>query len=313
MIYSLIVIIAIVLLVVATYLSYRGEVLSAQERLQALQNQTETANTNGNSNELGINWTEGSQALEQLGDKLGRSGYLTSAARKKVTRLGILAVTVCALIPAVVFGTQVGLGSALVAAFIGCYLGLTTFLYYLRFKVRDYERELLFQTPLFLEAMILLVESGMGILPAIEAVAKTKEETNANNPLTVIFRLVYNLAAHGLPFGQALELVANATDSRLLRHVLLHLDISGNEGGELIPSLRSLSDHAHTEWKLSVEHRVRRLENFVVFPVFASVLGLMLLTASVPIVPLLSLKDSLDNRQQFNQISIDPNPLARTR
>ena len=89
------------------------------------------------------------------------------------------------------------------------------------------------------------------------------------------------------------EIIADAIDIKVLRHVLMHMDIANSEGGELIPSLRALSDHAHSEWKLSVEARVKRLENIVVFPVFFSVIGLMLLVIAVPVIPLLNIKDSL--------------------
>ena len=48
-----------------------------------------------------------------------------------------------------------------------------------------------------------------------------------------------------------------------------------------------------TQRSSSYENRVRRLENLVVFPVFVSVIGLMCLTAAVPLVPVLKLKESL--------------------
>jgi pilus assembly protein TadC len=183
--------------------------------------------------------------------------------------------------------------------FGGAYLGLTAFAFFLRYRQREYEREVMFQMPIFLESLILLVESGLGILPALERVVPGREYGRKISPVTRLFQLVYQLSASGMPFTQALETVAEVTPQRIVRHVLLHLDISGTEGGELVPSLRNLSDHAHMEWKLSVEQRVRRLENLVVFPVFASVLGLMVLTAAVPVVPLLNLKDILDKKPEL--------------
>jgi pilus assembly protein TadC len=150
----------------------------------------------------------------------------------------------------------------------------------------------MFQLPLVLENLILLVEAGLGVLPALEQIVfsrikNAKEQGGSIDLTTFLLKVVYDLSAHGMPFAEALERVADATEIRSLRHVLLHLDISASEGGELIPSMRSLSDHAHTEWRLSVETRVNRLENMVVFPVFVSVIGLMILTASVPLVPVL--------------------------
>ena len=104
---------------------------------------------------------------------------------------------------------------------------------------------------------------------------------------------MYRIDGGGIPFTQALGMVASSIEIRAVRNVLLHLDVSSAEGGRLVPALRSLSDRAHQEWKLGVETRVRRLENLVVFPVFISVMGLMLLTAAVPIVPLVEFAKSL--------------------
>jgi Flp pilus assembly protein TadB len=244
-------------------------------------------------------WAEGTRLLESMNDRLGRAGYLSAADRKRAKVLAAAAVGgsgVCAALSGLWIS---GASAALIAGFCGIYLGLTAFLYYLRFRERDVERELLFQMPLFLESVILLVEAGLGILPAIERVVKAKETANQANAISQLFALVHRLSSHGMPLSQALELVADGTPHRIVRHILLHIDISGSEGGELIPSLRSLSDHAHSEWRLSVEHRVKRLENAVVFPVFASVIGLMFLTAAVPLVPLLSLKDSLEQRKHI--------------
>jgi Flp pilus assembly protein TadB len=167
---------------------------------------------------------------------------------------------------------------------------------FLRNREQNHAREVAFLMPLTLESLILLVESGLGILPAIQRLVAGSTQTKVHNTVIRYLRLVYELAAHGTPLGTALAHVADATELRVLRHVLLHLDISGTEGGELVPALRNLSNHAHTDWRLSVENRVRRLENLVVFPVFVSVIGLMCLTAAVPLVPVLKLKESLQRQ-----------------
>jgi type II secretory pathway component PulF len=101
----------------------------------------------------------------------------------------------------------------------------------------------------------------------------------------------------GIPFEEALQVAADDCPYASLRHFFLHLDIGVNVGGKIGNSLRSLANHSHNEWKLSVEARVRKLENLVVFPVFGSVIGLVLLTAAVPLISLLDLKDRLDATQ----------------
>ena len=247
-----------------------------------------------------IDWREGASALKLLNDRLGRAGFTGPAMRSAASKACAAALIGGGLafgaIAFSAYGTLIGTLGGICA---GVYCGLTAFLYFLRFKRKDFEREILFQMPIFLESLVLLVEAGLGILPAIEKVVASKPNSADPNPVNSLFNLVYQFSAHGMPFQQSLETVAESTEHRIVRHVMLHLDISGNEGGELVPSLRNLSDHAHTEWRLSVEQRVKRLENLVVFPVFAAVIGLMCLTAAVPMVPILNLKDSLDKQQQI--------------
>ncbi len=233
-------------------------------------------------------------ALAFHSDRLGRAGYTDALRRRTVKHWGIAA------IGAVAFGSSAtafltgATPLVILAAFVsGGYLAVTVIAFLLSYRERDYEREVLFQTPLFLESLILLVESGLGILPALHRLATAGDKNVSSSPVRDLFRIVYQLSANGMTLSQALETVAEASPHRIIRHTMLHLDITGAEGGELVPSLRALSDHAHSEWKLSVEQRVRRLENLVVFPVCASVLGLMLLTAAVPIAPLLNFAETL--------------------
>lgn len=156
------------------------------------------------------------------------------------------------------------------------------------------EQAVLAELPLLLESLILLVESGLGILPAIHRLLEVDGKETKLKTTRYYLGMVHELSLRGFPFSQALEQVAEHCPFPALRHFFLHLDIGVNVGGKLGNSLRSLAQHAHQEWKLSVEARVRRLENLVVFPVFGSVIGLILLTAAVPLIPLLELKDKLD-------------------
>jgi len=158
------------------------------------------------------------------------------------------------------------------------------------------ERAILRELPLTLESLILLVESGLGILPAIHKLIESRGEETKPDSVRHYLALVHSLSSKGMPFLNALEAVAEECPPPAIRHLLLHLDIGANVGGQIGASLRSLAQHSHLEWRLSVEARVRRLENFVVFPVFGSVIGLVLLTAAVPLIPLLELQEKLDRQ-----------------
>ena len=270
----------------------------ASDRLYELA-QTEQENTDPLVNTVYGDWSDTEYLTRILSDRLGAAGFIAAEERKKIKQKMFLLTTLVGVL-SFCFSYHLGLVVSLAVVTGAVYLSVMICLFYLRYLAAEFRRKVLFQLPLTLETLILLVEAGLGILPALEQVVRA--ELNRVNgdisrlgPVAKILRIVYAMAAHGMPFGQALELVADSVDIKALRHVLLHLDVSSAEGGALSPSLRSLSDHTHTEWKLSVESRVKRLETSVVFPVFLSVMGLMMLTAAVPLVPVLDFFSSLEH------------------
>lgn len=232
-------------------------------------------------------WPANSDTLAHLSDRLGKAGFFRTESRRKAKILGCLLVTSCTLTVGLGLGLLGETQSAVaLGSFIGLYLGVTAWVLYLRYLRDKLAQQVLFRLPLALEALVLLVESGLGILPALHAYLSTQEKNQRENPIAFVLSLVYGLCIHGIPFANALTLVANHFEHRTLRHVFLHLDLSATEGGELGAALRSLAEFAHTEWKLSVDTRVRRLENLVVFPVFVAVFGLMFIAVAVPAVPI---------------------------
>lgn len=261
--------------------------LSPAERLETLIEHSSTEPNHSQS----INWKETEHAITALGDRLGKAGFITSKQRQDAKTISALVVGIFTLL-GLTIGSRNGLSlGTFIGCFSGAYLGFLVWLFYLRFQAADLEREIMFRLPLLLESLILLVDAGLGVLPALERITFQSAQSKEKNPVAMYLGRVYQLAASGMPLAEALQVVADATGHRTLRHVLLHLDLSGTEGGELIPALKSLSDYVHTEWKLSVEQRVKRLENGVVFPVFVSVIGLLMLVSAVPLVPLLEFRD----------------------
>lgn len=286
---SIFIVIPVLVLLLALTLWFSDS--QKNDSLQALENLAKSATATQNP----VDWEKTESAITHIRDRLGRAGFITSKQRRGAKVILVL-ISVSILLLAFFIGLKKGTTLAIfVSLIIGAYLGIVGGLYFLRHKTNKFHQEVAFNIPLLLENIILLVESGYGVLPALQQASAPTTKTNGTKRL---FQLVYQLSAFGLPFNKALEIVADATEIRIFRHVLMHLDISNAEGGELIPSLRGLSDHAHQEWKMGVETRVKRLENFVVFPVFAAVMGLMLLIGAVPLVPLLDLRETMHSNKQ---------------
>ncbi len=237
-------------------------------------------------------------SFKYLSDRLGLAGILSKKQRLKFKKLTLLFSALIIILFSILGFLLFSFKTSIIIIVIGIYFCFAIYLLFLKLKARSEERDCLFQLTIFLESLVLLVESGLGVLPALEKIVKSQIESGNKGLLSYFFKLIYNLTENGIPFSKSLAIISQACPNPTLKHIFMHLDISNSEGGELIPSLRNLSDYAHNEWKISVEHRVRRLENLVVFPVFLAVIGLMILSSAVPIVPLLKLKDSLNQKQQ---------------
>lgn len=185
------------------------------------------------------------------------------------------------------------------AVFIGVIAGLYSsaliWVTWVKVKTKDVVRSCYFDLPLILEELILLIESGLGLFPAMERVCSIDFEDGLKDLglCRKVFKKAYSLASHGMPISQAFSVVSRSVNCVPLKQVLIHLDVSASVGGELLVSLRALSEQVHREWKMQVETRVKKLENFVVFPVFMAVMGLLLLTAAVPLVPVFEFMTSL--------------------
>jgi len=244
-----------------------------------------------------LNTTEQPETIgvpESIDETLLRSGYLTTSSRGQAQQLKA-ALTVGFGLAGLLIGiiTSSSLATIILVALAGITLGNLTWFLYLSILNRLEEQRALLELPIILESLILLVESGLGLLPALEKIVAHGETIPSTS--RYLFRLAHEMSMRGVPISEALQRVSTKSPFRSLKHVFLHLEIAATDGGALVPALRGLAHYAHTEWKLSVETRVRRLENLVVFPVFGAVIGLVLLAAAVPILPLLELGERLDS------------------
>lgn len=235
-----------------------------------------------------------STQLRIRNDRLSRAGFYTEERRQiALTWVGGVATLVLCAILAIALSFSLSFPAFAVSFFATGYLGLTAWLLFLRAKAAAFERRILFYLPLTLEQLLLLVQSGLGVLPAIAQLSSQAE----TNPVVYYLQAAYAEAERGLQLRDAVSVVAAQCPYPSLRHFLLHLEAAVAEGAELTSALRNLSDAAHTEWQVALEGVVRTLESAVVFPVFLSVLGLLFLVAAVPLVPIVEFSKTMNERQ----------------
>jgi Flp pilus assembly protein TadB len=236
---------------------------------------------------------------KELEPRLSLAGYITQAEQNRIKKVRVWFIVILTVLVATISFVTWGLIGGLIGLVGGLYVSCVVFISWISYRKKDSIRSIYYELPLVLEELVLLIESGLSLFPAMEEVCYSgnmKHSKKQNTLVRKTLRSAYQLATYGLPISQAFEQVARVCPYPVLRHVMLHLDISSSVGGELLYSIQSLSEQVHREWKLAVETRIKRLENLVVFPVFISVMGLMLLTAAVPLVPVIEYMSSMKEK-----------------
>ena len=247
------------------------------------------------------------QTLLLLNSKLGRAGYMSLESQHRIRTTQILwlggicasALFVATLYPSLDI-TLLAVGSVST--------GWIGWLVFLRRSELEFQRNLIYSIPIALENLILLVEAGLGLIPAIGAMIENGTSLAVNH----YFRSIFDACHSGIPVVDSFKSVAHASNSPALRAMCIHLELAATDGTELGPALRSLRAHFAREWKLSVEERIKRLENLVIFPVFLSVIGMMLLLAAVPLVPVFELRETLRQSAQGTVAHSLPRPNIST-
>lgn len=229
-----------------------------------------------------------------FGDQLAQAGYITVAARDKFKRqlskaplLGVLFI--------------VGLWSIFgpYTVFALCYAALLGFglgHFYNRIRLSNqvqlYQRALEFYLPLIMERIVMAVQAGLDVLPAIKVVLEHgAQETNNTDldPVSELLELVLRLSESGLSFEQALKDVAEGVENSALKHAFIHLGIAQKQGGELVMPLRELSDSTQLYYQESVEEMIAKMPAKATLPLICTFLGLLLTFLTTPLLQILSL------------------------
>lgn len=166
-----------------------------------------------------------------------------------------------------------------------------------RSKKAKFYREIDFFLPLIMERIVMAVQSGLDIIPALRTVldisgfSDSSDERQAQNQDSVskLFGITIQLCEAGVGFQESLEVVSSRVGSGPLRHAFVHLGLAQKEGGELIKPLRELSDSTQLYFQESVEEEIARMPVKATMPLLCTFAGLIICFLTVPIVQIVSL------------------------
>lgn len=155
-------------------------------------------------------------------------------------------------------------------------------------RLSAHRKKIDYYLPIVMERIVMAVESGLDILPALRTVVEI-ENQNAQDPVTAHFQRLYEYTEKGIPFQSALEMVSETAESPSLKHALVHLGIAFEQGGEIMHPLRELSEATQLYYQESIEEEIAKLPVKATVPLLCTFAGLIIFFLATPIIQVMSI------------------------
>lgn len=149
------------------------------------------------------------------------------------------------------------------------------------------------EIPLFLEKLIMAVQSGLDIPSGIHAVLNVDSGLDIERGVcATIFEDILKRVATGHTFYESIEIARRGAKSQIISHVLLHISVACREGGEVSAPLRELSETVQQSYEDAQEEWIARLPVKATLPLLLTFAGLLLLFLTAPLLQVLQMVDA---------------------
>lgn len=157
-----------------------------------------------------------------------------------------------------------------------------------RWKIKD-KRKVVFYLPLTIERLVMSVQSGLDIGPAIEKIVSNPGFSNSVNPCDALFSRVLELNKSGLTLEEALQEVAEASHLAVIKHTFSHLAAAQRDGGEILRPLIELADATQLAYQEEMDEEIAKLPIKATLPLILTFSGLLICMMTPPILQVLGL------------------------
>lgn len=164
--------------------------------------------------------------------------------------------------------------------------------------IQRMKEEVEFYLPVFMEQVVMAVQAGLDVVPAIRAALDGK--ACGTSKLAEQLEQVLALTEQGMPFISSLDAVAQRAITPSVRHAFIHLKLAFSQGGELVRPLRELSDATQIQYQENVEEEIARLPVKAVLPLVCTFAGLMVCFLTVPLIQLSGITKKVAQQQEAN-------------
>ena len=149
-----------------------------------------------------------------------------------------------------------------------------------------------FYLPVVMERIVMAVQSGMDILPAVKVACELEIEESQRSgksldPVTEILMEAYRKTENGLTVERAFKDVMEEQSSIGLRHAMIHLSQAHKEGGAILGPLRELANSTQKMYEELVEEDIAKLPVKATLPLVISFGGLLICLMTAPIIQVL--------------------------
>lgn len=149
-------------------------------------------------------------------------------------------------------------------------------------------RQISYELPLVMERIVMAVQAGHDILPALKIVLECGEKgaQSRGKSYWVLksIREVVDAAEAGMTLQSSLRMASQKTNSTSLRHALLHIAVAHEQGGGLLFALSELADATQSYYQESVEEQIATLPVKATLPLVVVFGGLLIILLTSPII-----------------------------
>lgn len=144
-----------------------------------------------------------------------------------------------------------------------------------------------YELPLVMEKLVMAVQAGHDILPALKTVIDNSEKKTTESLVLKVLEDVVIAVEGGLTLQASLRMVAKNATSTPLRHALLHIAVSHEQGGGLVFALSELADATQIYYQEMVEEQIAILPVKATLPLVIVFGGVLTILLTSPIIQVL--------------------------
>jgi len=161
---------------------------------------------------------------------------------------------------------------------------------------KRWNQELEFYLPIVMERVVMAVQSGLDIVPGLQAIIEldnraaelSTEAVSAPDPVSRLLTVVCRLTESGFSFERALREVSGKVSCPAVKHAFIHLAVAQREGGELMQPLRELSESTQLYYQDSVEEQIAKMPIKATMPLLCTFTGLIICFITPSIVQVMT-------------------------